>query len=59
MKSQLGEAWSARLWAFHTKDHDPIPRALDFVITVSNFRLRVVNLQPLEESFGVSSLLLL
>jgi hypothetical protein len=33
-----------------------IPRALDFVFTVSNFRLCVVNLQPLEESFEVSSL---
>ena len=31
-----------------------IPRALDFVFTVSNFRLCVVNLQPLEESFEVS-----
>src|SRR5260370_41662836 len=33
-----------------------IPRALDFVFTVSNSRLCVVNLQPLEESFEVSSL---
>jgi hypothetical protein len=38
------------------RDYDPIPCVLDFVFTMSNFRLCVVNLQPLEESFEVSSL---
>ena len=34
----------------------PFLAPLDFVFTVSNFRLCVVNLQPLEESFELSSL---
>ena len=34
----------------------PFLALLDFVFTVSNFRLCVVNLQPLEESFEVSFL---
>jgi hypothetical protein len=37
----------------HLKDYNPATRASDFVFTMSNFRLRVVNLQPSEESFGV------
>jgi hypothetical protein len=44
----------AGLGAFRSKDYDPTICVLDFVFTVSNFRLCVVNLQPLEESFEVS-----
>jgi hypothetical protein len=46
-------AWIARL-GVHSKDYDPVASAFDFVFTVSNFRLCVVNLQPLDESFEVS-----
>jgi hypothetical protein len=40
-------------WNRHGKDYDPAHCEFDFVFTVSNFRLCVVNLQPLEESFEV------
>jgi len=56
MKLRLGRLGSTPFRLFIPRDYDRIPRALDFVFTVSNFRLCVVNLQPLEESFEVSSL---
>src|SRR6266852_5791520 len=52
--SDLGGACVARLWTFHVKDYSLTTSVFDFVFTVSNFRPRVINLQPLEESFEVS-----
>src|SRR5258706_13275003 len=54
MKLPIGELASPALGLFRSKDYDPAICVLDFVFTVSNFRLCVVNLQPLEESFEVS-----
>src|SRR5262249_57900489 len=51
----IGALRIARL-GVHSKDYDPVACAFDFVFTVSNFRLCVVNLQPLDESFEVSCL---